>query len=368
MAGTIVKNFHEANEKLKEETKKIWSLAQHMTEKEFIKKIYFEEKVYNDGTTTPDKWFQFKEEIIYIHGRYNMLLPILNNAQFLEVEAMKEANSFINDLYEMVMTLDFRLKEQPENRAILLQNALENIRIICTEMYCTMAMNELERNVKLMQKKNKKIKTKAITNLKGKTWIVAEDKKEDCENLLNTKEKYSQKASGANQIVISSVEEKSYFKNKIEEEILNHRINMIDGGVTINSFEDWENLTRFVKVNKQDYEWIIQGNIGTNEDSCKKYLDLLEQCLDICNYKYKSKIPESDIPKLGDYIKVICIAQHIAEVKNTINSISEKGRKNTVIENIERELDEKQESIYKNYEEAMNFMNGELEETENHTI
>lgn len=398
--GTMIKNFYKANEKLKEETEKIWSLACHMTNPKFISKIYLEEKVYNDGIKTKDKWFQFKEEIVYLHNSYNRLLPTLNNAQFIEVEAMREANHFINELYEMVMTLDFRLKETKENRSEVLKSGLENIKVICTRQYCRMSMNELDRKTRVLEKKNRALTIKEMTSTDGDTWKVAESYQEECLPLLKTIEEINPKYKKVYQNTFATNEEKAHWEEELRKEIDEYREKILNRNSNINTFEDWRNLEVFTKTALKDYSWFINQNRTRKTDDFRMNdLEFLIKCIDAVKEKYKNHIEdtsslnteeeqvpsiETDLPEIMKHIETLCISNSLHNTMQALERLVETkkeeqqttkvndflGQVYTILEIHEadfKEMDKNQKDLYPLYQEALTFINSPVK-IETHTL
>ena len=373
--ATMIKNFYKANEQLKEETNKIWALASHMTRNAFIEKIYLEEKVYLDGTTTPNKWFQFKEEIVYIHNSHNTLLPILNNAQFIEMEAMREANTFINQLYEMVMTLDYRMRETKENKDDVLKSGLENIKIVCTSLYCDMSMNELGRKTRQLQKKQKETTIKEIKNGDGKRWEIAECFQDDFHAFLKTEKETKTKQKNVS--VIATNDEKLRWQEKSEKEIDEHREKIFSRNSNINTLEDWRNLEIYTKTILKDYSWLINYNRTKEKAPRVNDLEFLIRCIDLVKEKYNNTIQEEDLPEIMKHIETLCISNNINQTTKLLEElatiINQKqiaivmdflGQEHRILEMHVadfKEMDKKQEALYPHYQEALHFMNNPIE-------
>ncbi len=366
-------------DKLNEETQKIGLLAKHISESpKFIKKIYQEEKVYEDGSTTTDKWFQFKEEIIYLYESYNTLLPILNNAFCMEVEAMREANHFINELYEMIMCLDFKISENPENRLKILQRGLENIKVVCTYQYCNMSMNELERKTKRLQKKNPDVKTKKI-EIENENREIATDYHEEFMNFYKKREENKQQIKEAYHKAIASPEERKKWQEKLENELEECREKILNRKSNIKTQEDWRNLEIYIKVRKQNYSWFISENEKKVETNVYlNELEFLMQCIDIGKQKYYDLIDANNLSEIMSHIETLYILydttqtikalEKLAELKNddeTVVTVTDcLGQSHQIlVAHVEqyKELDKKQKELYIAYQEAIEFMNAERE-------
>lgn len=366
-------------DKLNEETQKIGLLAKHISDSpKFIKKIYQEEKVYEDGSTTTDKWFQFKEEIIYLYESYNTLLPILNNAFCMEVEAMREANHFINELYEMIMCLDFKISENPENRLKILQTGLENIKVVCTYQYCNMSMNELERKTKRLQKKNPDVKTKKI-EIENENREIATDYHEEFMNFYKKREENKQQIKEAYHKAIASPEERKKWQEKLENELEECREKILNRKSNIKTQEDWRKLEIYIKVRKQNYSWFISENEKKEETNIYlNELEFLMQCIDIGKQKYYDLIEANNLSEIMSHIETLYILydttqtikalEKLAELKNddeTVVTVTDcLGQNHQILAaHVEqyKELDKKQKELYIAYQEAIEFMNAERE-------